>query len=510
MKTEQLSSDQDKERRRRAGARTRWMAPLAVALLGAGYILVDQVWLQGSPITAGAVIRGIVALGLAGPVLVWLVLIWSFRIERSRLYEETRQRYEAMVALHQTSLDIIARLDAPQLLQALLRRGAQLLRAKAGMLYLYDPDTQVIRTAASYNTVRDWSGVTLHLGEGVIGQVIQTGRPMIVNDYFNWPGHAAVFQQGTENHIVGVPLKWENQIIGGIDILNDPDGRMFDDNDIWLLSQFADLASIAVKNAELHTRVKQFSQELEQKVGERTHELSQAKDEIATKADQLRSLWDKTIRLQEEERARIARDIHDGVIQLIAGARLELKATRVVTGDALPTQAGEKMDALRGILDEMERELRHAIYNLQPPVLDAIGLTPALQKYVVGFQELSGIGCQIQCTGTPRRLMPATEIAIFRIVEESLHNVMSHSNASQCSVTLDFSTTQLCVTVQDDGQGLPSGRSKQNGNGQGLGLLGMRERIKGLNGKMQVSSAPGQGTRLTFWVPLTNGELSDG
>lgn len=423
-------------------------------------------------------------------------------IENARLFQETKQRYEAMVALHETSLDIIARLETPTLLQALLQRGTMLLGAKASQLYLYDTQSELIRVIASYKTGRNWSGVTLHLGEGVIGKVIQTGKPMIINDYWNWPGRAAVFKGGTESRILGVPLKWEDQIIGGIDIFNDPDGRAFDDNDIWLMSQFADLASIAIKNAELHTQVKQISQELEQKVVERTRELSQAKDEIALKAEQLRSLWDKTIRLQEEERARIARDMHDGVIQLITAARFELKAARVVAGSQLPPPAAKKMDALRGILDEMEKELRRAIYDLQPPMLDAVGLVPALQKHIVAFQELSGITCQIHCVGTPYRLPPTTEITVFRLVEESLHNVLSHARASNTSVTLDFDPTGLSVTIQDDGQGFDIEQNRKNGSGKGLGLLGMRERVKSLNGEMQVWSSPGQGTRLVFRLPL--------
>lgn len=425
-------------------------------------------------------------------------------IENARLFQETKHRYEAMVALHETSLDIIARLETPALLQALLRRGAMLLGSKAGQLYLYDAPRALIHTIASYNTHRDFAGVTLQLGEGVIGRVIQTGKPMIINDYWNWVGHATAFEGGTENRIVGVPLKWEDQIIGGIDILNDPDGRSFDSNDIWLLSQFADLASIAVKNAELHTQIKQISQELEQKVAERTGELSRAKDEIADKAERLRSLWDKTIRLQEEERARIARDMHDGVIQLITAACFELKATRVVAGSGLPPLAQEKMDTLREILDEMETELRRAIYNLQPPMLDAIGLVPALQKHAIAFQKLSGISCRIQSTGSTYHLPPATEIAVFRLVEESLHNVLSHSRASQAAVALDFAPACLSVTVQDDGQGFDYAQGKKNGNGKGLGLLGMRERVKTLNGDMKVSSSLGHGTRLVFRLPLAN------
>lgn len=485
---------------------SRRIIPAVVSLIGIGYAFVDEVGLQGHAITSPEFLRAVLIIGVASPFIAWLILKWTVKAENARLSQETQHRYEAMVALHETSLDIIARLDTPQLLEALLRRGAQLLRAKAGMLYLYDAQTQLIHTAASYHTVRDWTGVTLRLGEGVIGQVIQTGRPMIHNDYFNWPGHAAAFEGAPENHIVGVPLKWENQIVGGIDILNDADGRTFDENDIWLLSQFADLASIAVKNAELHTQIKQIGQELEHKVVERTAELSRAKDEIATKAERLRSLWDKTIRLQEEERARIARDIHDGVIQLIAGARLEIKATRVVAGTALPPMADRKLDALREILDEMERELRRAIYDLQPPILDAVGLTPALQKYATAFQELSGINCTVQSTGVSPRLPPSTEIAVFRIVEESLHNVLAHAQAGRARVKLDFAPAQLCVTVEDDGQGFDYQASRKNGSGKGLGLLGMRERIKSLKGQMEIHSAAGQGTRLVFWLPIVKGE----
>ncbi len=479
-----------------------WAIPLSVGIIGIGYALFEYVWVQGQSLSSPLIIRALLVLGLITPLVAWLIWNWVTKAENASLFQQTKQRYEAMVALHETSLDITARLETATLLKALLQRGTMLLGAMAGQLYLYDAQTKLIHTIASYNLHRDWSGVTLRLGEGVIGKVIETGQPMIINDYWNWPGHAQVFLGGTENRILGVPLKWEGQIIGGIDIMNDPDGRAFDQNDIWLMSQFADLASIAVKNAELHTQIKQFSQELERKVAERTGELSRAKDEIAVKAERLRSLWDKTIRLQEEERTRIARDMHDGVIQLITAARLELKAARVVAGPGLPGLAQEKLDALREILDEMESELRRAIYNLQPPMLDAIGLVPALQKQAVAFQELSGVTCRVRFTGSPYRLPPATEITVFRLVEESLHNVLSHAQASHAAITLDFTRASLSVTVEDDGQGFNWEQGRKNGSGKGLGLLGMRERVKSIDGDMKVWSSPGQGTRLTFRLPM--------
>jgi len=237
---------------------------------------------------------------------------------------------------------------------------------------------------------------------------------MISNDYWNWAGHAVAFEGAPENRIVGVPLKWEDQIIGGIDILNDPDGRPFDGNDIWLLSQFADLASIAVKNAELHTQVKQFSQELEQKVAERTRELSRAKDEIAVKAERLRSLWDKTIRLQEEERARIARDMHDSIIQLITAARLELKATRVVAASGLPPLALEKMDALRESWTKWKENCGARSMTCSPRCwmrgLDA-GSPETCRRLPGAFR----ITCQMQFTGAPYVCRPQPRSPSFAL-----------------------------------------------------------------------------------------------
>jgi len=423
-------------------------------------------------------------------------------IENARLFQETRHRYDAMVALHETSLDLITHLDRKMLLNALLRRGVKLLGAQAGALFLYDAGQELIYNVANYNTVQDWTGVTLKPGEGVIGQVILTNNALIVNDYDNWKNQAKVFVGVPHTVVMGAPLRWQNQVIGGIIILNERQSGPFDSNDLWLLSLFADMASIAVKNAELHTQTKEFNQGLEQKVQNRTKALSRAKEEIATKAEQLRALLAKTIRIQEEDRARIARDMHDGVVQLITAARYELKAAHVATEAGLPPKIKEKLTAVREVLGEIEHEIRRAIYDLSPPILDIIGLVPALQKYVQDFRELSGVTAQIEVTGHPTRLQPATERAIFRIVEESLLNVASHAGAETALVILDFQPKVLRVVVEDYGKGFNHGQWFRNSQGEHLGLLGMQERIAGLGGQMELVSTPGQGTRLTFCAPI--------
>ena len=427
-------------------------------------------------------------------------------IENARLFQETQHRYEAMVALHETSLDLILQLDMKELLDALLRRGVQLLGAQAGCLFLYDAAQELIYNAANYNTAKDWAGVILQPGEGVIGQVILKNEPLIVNDYENWRERAQVFVGVPHTVVMGAPLRWQDEVIGGVIILNDRQAGPFDSDDLWLLSLFADLASIAVKNAELHTQVKEFSQGLGLEVQKRTQALSKAKGEIVAQAEQLRELLTKTTRLQEDERSRIARDMHDGVVQLITAARYELRAARVAAEAGSAAVAHERLNAARGVLDEIEQEIRHAIYDLTPPGLNATGLVPALKKYASSFQELSGVTSHVQVAGTPFRLQPATERDVFRLVEEALNNVATHARAETVCVILDFQAATLRVVVQDDGRGFDWGQWLKEPRVGHLGLLGMQERVASLGGEMEMSSRPRHGTRVTFRLPIQRDE----
>lgn len=428
----------------------------------------------------------------------------SIAIENARLFQETRQRYKAMMALHETSLDMISQLNMADLLNSLLRRGVELLGAHGGVLFLYDPVKRSISSPARYNTFHDLSNQTWAPGEGLIGRVIQTGKPLIIHDYENWEGKESFFSSSPlrHTHAIGVPLIWQNQAIGGINVLNLATAPPFDQNDVWLMSLFADLATIAIKNAELHTHVKEFNQDLEEKVIERTQELSKAKEEIASKARQLSRLFTQTIRIQEEEQARIARDLHDGIIQLTSAAKYEIQAAQVAAGQALPTSSSHKLNTALQVLDEMQKEIRRAIYDLHPVMLDSVGLVPALKKYASRWQEVSGVVCDIQVMGNSMRLAPSTEIAIFRLVEEALQNIATHANAKSATVIVNYEPNILCITIQDDGQGFDYQQWVRNHNGKHLGLLGMHERVESLEGEMKIWSEQGLGARLTFLLPV--------
>ena len=284
--------------------------------------------------------------------------------------------------------------------------------------------------------------------------------------------------------------------------------RLFDENDVWLLALFSDLAMIALRNAELHSQIKELNQDLENKVAERTRLLTLAKEELAVKAEQLRTALAKTIHIQEEERARIPREMHDGVIQLITALRYELKAARVTWSNDQPEEALENLSQARELLDEMEQELRHVIYDLHPPALDAVDLVPALQKYTKNFEAISGIACDFRVTGTTYRLPSPLEVAIFRIVEQGLQNVAAHAGASETQIGLDFVQTGVELEIQDNGRGFEYSEIQLT-NHNHLGLVSMRERVRNLNGSMDVHSKPGASTRLVFFFPTERGTNPD-
>jgi two-component system sensor histidine kinase DegS len=250
----------------------------------------------------------------------------------------------------------------------------------------------------------------------------------------------------------------------------------------------------------LYAQVVQLSQHLEQKVEQRTNELVVAREELARKAEQLQRLLADLVRVQEEERARIALDLHDGSNQLITGALFEIQAAQQCmlsqqTGDAFKT-----LETAKKLLRQIEAENRRIISGLHPPILDAQGLTSTLKWHAANCEKLYGIACSVQISGQPGRLSPETEIAVYRIVQESLNNVRIHAQAQNVGIQIDFRPTRLHVVVEDDGVGFATEKVLATATSH-MGLIGMRERVQSMDGHIEVHSVLGCGTRIVLDVP---------
>ncbi|HET7091040.1 MAG TPA: GAF domain-containing sensor histidine kinase [Anaerolineae bacterium] len=425
----------------------------------------------------------------------------AIAIENAHLFRKSRQQYEAMRALHDISLDITSRLESEQVLRAILRQAAHLLSAQGSSLAVCDPQADLVRVIAIHNLPPEYQGVDLRPGEGAAGQVVLTGQSLIVNDYRHWPGRSPVFDASPYDAVLSVPLRWQGEVFGALSVVDQGEHRPFTEDDVQLLSLFADLATIALKNAELYAQVRQTGEQLEQKVEQRTGELARAQDELAKKAEELQRLLRITVQVQEEERTRIARDLHDGSNQLITAALYEIQAAQESIGGQRREVALQKLEIAKGLLRSIEAENRQIISGLHPPVLDAQGLAPALKWHATGFQKHYGVACALKVSGQPLRLSPEAETAVYRIVQEALNNVAAHAQAHRVEVRVEFKPERLRVLVEDDGAGFDYGSALTKVSGQ-MGLIGMRERAQSIGGQIQIQSMPGQGTRLTLDVPL--------
>ena len=213
------------------------------------------------------------------------------------------------------------------------------------------------------------------------------------------------------------------------------------------------------------------------------------------------------IKAQEEERRRVAREIHDGPAQSLANLVFRLEVCeKLLAAERLPELRGELAE-LKGLIKGSLQEVRKIIFDLRPMALDDLGLVPALRRYLEGLEEREGLVVNLAVFGQEVRLASAVEVGLFRIIQEALHNVSKHARAASARVTLTYGQEQLLLSVRDDGRGFDLREVERGGRSGGhFGLISMRERAELLGGRFEVKSAPGQGTRITVAVPITEGE----
>ncbi len=305
---------------------------------------------------------------------------------------------------------------------------------------------------------------------------------------------------------LGVPLRIREVPIGMIGVAN---RRLdYEVEHEHLLMTYAAQVAIVIRNAQLYEELVAAKADLEQKIAHRTHELQKAQEALAQKAAQLRQLFNETVDIQEAERQRIAQDMHDGINQLLIGAMLELKSGRERLAVGNLGQADDSLQAVQGILRNVETEIKRVIYDLRPPTLDALGLVSELRRYIQDFKQYANLNCTVNIKGKSVRLPGQVEVSIYRLLQEALQNVYSHASAHRVRITICFTEHDLELSVCDDGIGFDLNTVEQI-NSRHFGLITMRERAKSLNGRLSIRTQPGQGTSITLSVPLQPGHSKE-
>ncbi|HEX4897630.1 MAG TPA: ATP-binding protein [Candidatus Limnocylindrales bacterium] len=244
-----------------------------------------------------------------------------------------------------------------------------------------------------------------------------------------------------------------------------------------------------------------WADELEHRVDERTREVEEKNRELNVLNRIRRQLLAKTISAQEEERKRLARELHDDSAQTLTAVLMTLKTAE----DALPAgphDARSAMDRSRSQLELALREIRKAIVDLRPSALDDLGLAAAARTYATEHLRPYGIEVAFSTSGEEQQATGAAATAVFRIVQEAVSNAARHSGARKVRIVLDFGPTAVVTEVRDDGTGFdPAGFHQPQESGRGLGLLGMRERAELFGGDVDIESGPGKGTTVRVRIP---------
>ncbi len=219
-----------------------------------------------------------------------------------------------------------------------------------------------------------------------------------------------------------------------------------------------------------------------------------------TSQKQLEELAFRLQRMQDEERRRIARELHDSVGQLLAAIAMNISTVKTEAHKLNPETA-KLVYENEGMINQISEEIRTISHLLHPPLLDEVGLPSALHWYTDGFSQRSKIQTSLEVPETIERLPEEMEIAIFRAVQECLTNVHRHSGSSTCSVRIVPASDRLLVEIKDQGCGIPQERLATLTSSGGVGFRGLRERLRRLGGTLDIS-ADRSGTTVTAILPL--------
>ena len=291
----------------------------------------------------------------------------------------------------------------------------------------------------------------------------------------------------------------------------------FESSDLAYSAGFLLVSGIIILLAERSRRallqVEAARQTLEEKVDERTRELQvalanlQAEIKVRAEAEEARRrLSARMLNVQDEERRRIARELHDSIGQTLAALKMTVSTlSERTSATAQSSPAISKCwDDVNSLIDEAIRETRTISHLLHPPMLDEIGFAASASWYVTGFARRSGIEVQLELPDEQPRFTESMDLTLFRVLQECLTNILRHSGSKKAEVRMEIGGQEVVLAVRDYGKGMSRDQIEKfmtSGTDVGVGLGGMRERVRDLGGKIELHS-PGTGTTVKVTLPL--------
>ncbi len=383
-------------------------------------------------------------------------------VENARLYESATSWSQQLESLNEVGAALVGELELEPLLDLVAGRLRELIGARLVAIAL--PAGDALRIAAMNGEgVDDLAAITSLERDSKTGRVLERGRSERVDSLLEDPevNQDVARRLGATTGLY-VPLLVRDRPIGVL-VAHDKVGRdqRFGSGDLRLAEQFALRASIAV--------------DLSQRVAR----------------DALR----RVVEGQEVERRRLARELHDETGQALTSILLGLRAAEDAAG---PDEARKAVSDLRELVVGTLQDVRRLAVQLRPKALDDFGLAAALERLAQTFAETSGVRVDLEARLGDERLPAEVETTLYRIVQEALTNIVKHAGASTVSILLGRRDGSATLVIEDDGQGFVLDQARPDG----LGLIGMQERVALHAGRLTIESTPGTGTTLAVEVPL--------
>lgn len=402
----------------------------------------------------------------------WAALLWRLRMTEHRLTQ--------MELFLQVGQSMVSTFDLGQLLDETTEIATTIVNAAAASLMLIDTETnELVFEYAIGEKSAEVRKIRIGLNEGIAGWVATHGQPVIVNDVQRDPRFLdRVDKQSgfTTRSIAAVPLEIRGRTIGVLEVLNKLDASGFDTEDLSMLQSIAAQAAIAIDNARLY--------------------------------QSLREERDKIIKAQEDVRRELARNLHDGTVQLLAAIGMGLDHVERLL-EVKPDAVYAELDALRRLVRQATKETRLLLFELRPVILETQGLVAALQSYVEQLQGSEEFEVSLEVVSFHERLAVQVEGTVFSIIQEAVNNIKRHAKAQHVWLRLEGQGDQLVVTVRDDGVGFNVAAVERDyDKRRSFGLLNMKERSALIDGTLTIESqtgGPDRGTRVTLQVPIRHG-----
>jgi len=391
-------------------------------------------------------------------------------VENVHLYQERERQSQVERCVCEVTEEVTSELELDKVLPKVMQIAVRLTKADGGVVALLNEERNVITYPYLHHLPSELADVTVSKGEGLSGEVMTTGRPTVIDNYQTYPRAIPAFVRAGLTSVMIVPIVSGERAFGALSILSIKEARGFSDRDVAILTAIGRQAGIAIENAYLYENMRFYARRITQ--------------------------------AQENERRRIARELHDDTIQSLVALSRHLEALSI-SNDLVPEAIVQRISELQEATGNVIKRVRRFSQDLRPSILDDLGLLPTLEELTVELNRQDGLRAGFRVVGEERRLSSEVELTLFRIAQEALNNVRKHAQATEVITTVELSNSAVKMMIQDDGKGFkPPTLTEHPATTGNLGLIGMHERARLLGGTLVVNSEPGQGTRVIVNVPI--------